>query len=212
MQPAQSFHQHAARWAEMFAAKILARDGLHLSPRYVSRAAALRLKQGIAALEAYLRRLLFLLALQIEHGLKPDTQERVIYARRSRKNHRRTGFRALPFSGIDFDFSTFSENAEWGTRQAAKPVRLGPLLQRLKNVRALLADPVARARRLAFHLSRKQPGPLLAPGASGMVRGRDGTEFAATYRALAQAIGEASRARPPPLGPVLRARPRIRTL
>ena len=212
MQPNQPFHQHAAYWAEMFAAKILARDGLHLSPSHVSRAAALRLKQGIAALEAYLRRLLFLLALQLEHGLKPDTKERPIYARKPHTNHTRTGFKSFAFRGIDPDFPTFSENAKWRERRAPKPVPLAPLLQRLREVRALLADPAARARRLAYHLSRKQPGPMLAPGPHDAVRNRYGTEFSALYTSIGHAIGQASRARPPPIGPVLRPPPRIRTL
>lgn len=66
----QTFYKNAAHLAELFAAKVLSRDNLHLGPREVSRAAVLRLKQGILALEAYLRRVLFLLALQFEHDRK----------------------------------------------------------------------------------------------------------------------------------------------
>ncbi len=208
----RTFHQHAAYWAEMFAARILARDNLHLSPKHVSRAAALRLKRGIAALEAYLRRLLFLLALQLEHGLKPDTHERPIYALKPRKYQTRTCFKSFPNRGIEQDVSTFFAASKWRARRAPKPVPLAPLLRRLRDVRALLADPMARARRLAYHLSRQRPGLCFAPGPAGAVRGRDGTDLSANYVALGHAIGEASRARPPPLGPVKRPPPRIRML
>jgi hypothetical protein len=207
-----SLYQTAAHYAEMFAAKILARDNLYLSPREVSRAAALRLKQGIMALEAYLRRLLFVLALHIEHELKPDTKERPIYARAPRKRGQKASFKTLPYWGIEPDFSTIFEHKKWADRQPPKPVPLAPLLKRLAEVRDILKNPEARARRLAYHLARKQSGPLLAPRAHDAVRNRYGTEFSAIYTAMSAEIGEMSRARPPPIGPVLRPPPRIRRL
>ena len=205
-------YKTAAHFAQLFAAKILARDNLHLSPREVSRAAALRLKQGIVALEAYLRRLLFVLALHIEHELKPDTKERPIYARAPRKRGPKSKFKTLPYRGIQPDFSTFSCSSRWAGRQPPKPVPLAPLLKRLAEVRDILNNPEARARRLAYHLARRQSGPLLAPCAHNAVRNRHGTEFSAIYTAMSAEIGELSRARPPPIGPVLRPPPRIRRL
>lgn len=103
----------------------------------------------------------------------------------------------------------FSANARWSERRAPKPVPLAPLLQRLQIVRALLADPAARARRLAYHLSRKQAGPLLAPGVHEAVRNRYRTEFSTLYTSNGHAIGQASRARPPPIGLVLRPHPEL---
>lgn len=208
----QTFYKNAAHWAELFAAKVLSRDNLHLGPREVSRAAALRLKQGIMALEAYLRRVLFLLALQFEHDLKPDTKERPIYARPPRKTRAKRGFNALPFRGIQPDFSTFSSHSKWAERAPKRPVHLAPLLVRFSTVMDLLKNPEVRARRLAYHLSRKQAGPMLAPGDHNAVRNRHGTEFSTIYTLLGHDIGEASRARPPPIGPVLRPPPRIRVL
>jgi len=207
-----SLYKTASHWAEMFAAKILARDNLYLSPREVSRAAALRLKQGIMALEAYLRRLLFVLALTLKHDLKPDTIERPIYARGSCKTRTKSSFKSLPFWGIEPDFSTFSSASNWTDRKPPKPIPIAPLLARLGEVCDILKNPEARARRLAYHLARKQSGPLLAPGDHNAVRNRYGTEFSSIYTLMGHEIGEMSRARPPPIGPVLRPPPRIRTL
>ena len=99
---------------------------------------------------------------------------------------------------------------KWGLKG---PVQAAPLLARLSALKALLDAPDARARRLAFHLARRRPGPIIPPclNQPGVPR-RYGTELSAIYDALAQAIWTAGRARPPPLGPAPKLGPRIRRL
>ncbi|MEO0983817.1 MAG: hypothetical protein AAFX03_14325, partial [Pseudomonadota bacterium] len=59
----------------------------------------------------------------------------------------------------------------------------------------------------------KRPGLLVAPDhGKRLVPSRYGTEVSALYHAFGHAILQQSRARPPPLPPALRARPRIRLL
>ena len=50
-------------------AGVLVRDGLIMRPNFVSKAVLGRLRTGIRALEAFLRRILILMALEIEHDL-----------------------------------------------------------------------------------------------------------------------------------------------
>jgi len=87
------------------------------------------------------------------------------------------------------------------------------LLARLAALKKLVDAPEARARRLAFHLARRRPGPVLAPVFAGRSRGQPfTTETSAVFEALPTAIIAASRSRPPPLGPRPRAGPRARWL
>ncbi|MEL8055756.1 MAG: hypothetical protein AAGK66_06360, partial [Pseudomonadota bacterium] len=96
------------------------------------------------------------------------------------------------------------------TGRAQVPAR--PLIEQMKALRTLMANPDARARKLAWTLARRRPGLMLAPGAHDAVKNRHGTEVSATYTAMGHAILQLSRARPPPLGPVPRPPPRIRVL
>ncbi|MEO0983878.1 MAG: hypothetical protein AAFX03_14640, partial [Pseudomonadota bacterium] len=54
---------------------VLTRDDAHLAPKIITKAAAKRLRRGIRALEAFVRRVLILLALELEPGLKPSDKE-----------------------------------------------------------------------------------------------------------------------------------------
>ncbi|MEO0983092.1 MAG: hypothetical protein AAFX03_10620, partial [Pseudomonadota bacterium] len=54
---------------------VLTRDDAHLAPKVITKAAAKRLRRGIRALEAFVRRVLILLALELEPGLKPSDKE-----------------------------------------------------------------------------------------------------------------------------------------
>ena len=99
------------------------------------------------------------------------------------------------------------------TRSNAQQVLAAPLLARLFELCRLIEDPQARARRLAFHLARRRPGPLLAPDlATSRMPARFGTEISALYAGFASAIARLSQARPPPLGPLPIFPPRIRAV
>jgi len=58
--------------------RVLARDHLQLVPDRISRAASARARAGIRILESWLRRLLILMALALEPGLKPRSGEHVL--------------------------------------------------------------------------------------------------------------------------------------
>lgn len=200
------------RQAGALHARVLSRDDMQLAPRLISRAAARRLKSGLRALEAYLRRVLLLIALQMEPGLIPDETTPVAGPRPRRFRLSRSDLRIFPSA------------REWSGTEPFAPGRRGfaprglavpaaPYLSRLAALGRLIDAPEARARRLAWVLARRRVGLVRAPGRGpGDVPLRYGTEVSALYRALAPAILNASRARPPPLGPKPKPPPRIRVL
>jgi len=204
------FFQHLAAQGAALHARVLSRDDAHLRPDRLSKAAAGRLRSGIAALESWLRRVILLMALVLEPGLvangRPWTRtHRIRLGRRPAglrifKDSRWPGQRPFPARG---DTRGDGPRAVWAA----------PLLARLAALKALLDAPEARARRLAFHLARRKPGPLRARPCRGAASGRPfSTEAGTLHDAMAAAIWERSRARPPPLGPAIRAGPRIRSL
>ena len=193
------------------AAEVEARDDLHLKPRFLTKAAAGRLKAGLRALEAYIRRLLFAFALYLEPDLKPDQTWRPRQPRKAQSRYSR--FRLIIPDRPLPDLLLYKPARDpWADRPLSDrgPVPAAPLLQRLQHVRKILNAPEAFARRLAFCLARRRPGLLAPPGFGrpGIPR-RYGTEVSALYDALGHAILETSRARPPPLGPVPKPGPRI---
>ncbi|MEM1036278.1 MAG: hypothetical protein AAGI14_05915 [Pseudomonadota bacterium] len=206
-------------WAQRYADAVIARDNLHLAPALISKAAARRVRRGIKAIEAYLRRVLLLLALQIEPELARENRARPIYGRKGpRRAAKRPllSLKAFPKEGIDFALSDKIMDLQASNRGACSPhptpVPARPYLARIAALRELMNDPYTRARRLAWHIARRRPGFLLAPGAQDAVRNRYGTEFSALYTAMGAGIPARSRARPPPLGPAPRPPPRIRVL
>ena len=200
----------------------------HLAPVRLSGAATGRLRAGIAALESWLRRVLILLALELEPALQPG-RPYAKYRRRRRLAPRRHSLRIFP-SGRPLDAATrdrlrrlprgrrwqagFGADLSGGAGSSGQPsVWAAPLLARLSALRDLVEAPEARARRLAWHLARRRPGRFRAPRYTGPRSGRlFGTETGALHDGLGHAIFEASRARPPPLGPATRLGPRLRQL
>jgi len=206
-----AFLEFAQRQGDLLAAKIVSRDNVHLSPATLSKAAAARLKSGLRALEAFLRRILVLMALAFEPGLEPQNR---LYTSRPKS----------PFVEPKHHFKIFTSDHDcpdlrnlsdpWADPQPGNrgPVVAAPLLARLSALKALLEAPEIRARRLAFHLARRRPGWLLAPGREAHIGRRWGTELSALYDAMATAILEASKARPPPWGPVPKPEPRLTSI
>lgn len=148
------FFTHAARFAGLFHTRVLSRDGLHLAPKMISKAATARSKQGIRALDAYLRRLLLLLALTVEPGLKPDCTERPI---QNRKRQLQTRNFSLNIFAQQREFPDLSPAFMMTTPEKADTntlVSTQTILARLSALKALLDAPQVRARRLAFIIAR----------------------------------------------------------
>ena len=202
------------REAGRLVSRVLCRDGLALSPAWISRAAARRLRAGIAVVTAFLARLITLMALAIE----PELTHRETSERRPRPRPDHSAPRPLNLfpRGRSCDpakLSALSSRRSLSHMSGAEPA--GPLLDRLARLRALAADPMPRARRYAFHLARSRPGLILAPGAGATRSGLSpvwGSEARALHDAMATAILRASRIRPPPLPPPKRARPTLTQL
>ena len=196
---------------------VAARDNLHLAPKTLTKAAAARIRRGIRAAQAYLRRLLIVMALMLEPTLKPDQRPRAIYGKVEKPNPpRKKTFPIFTGEQNPPDFQYMNETGAFTAKcrhQSAGHVPAAPLLEQLRALRALLENPDARARRLALHMARRLAGLILAPDLNrGLVPGRLGTEISSLYQGLAVQIITLSRGRPPPLGPAPRAPPRIRRL
>ncbi|MEM6666142.1 MAG: hypothetical protein AAF638_07035, partial [Pseudomonadota bacterium] len=73
---------------------VTARDELYLRPSVLTRVAARRFRSGLKSLAAYLRRLILLLALQMEHGLVERAPQPVREKRSKWPSP--GGFRVLP--------------------------------------------------------------------------------------------------------------------
>ncbi|GAB5457433.1 MAG: hypothetical protein Hens3KO_04630 [Henriciella sp.] len=192
---------------------VVSRDNVHLSPPLLSRAAAARLRAGIRVLEAFLRRVILLLALELEPSLRPDPRPLVTYARLRKARAFAPCLRifsdARDWPGIDLPLSP--ENTR-GPHPFSK-VPAEPMLASLSHLKTLLAAPETRARRLAFYLARYRPGLLAPPGLGQRgVPSRYGSEPGTLYLSMGTAIIKAGRHRPPWLGPRPRAGPRIRCL
>ena len=209
-----AFFAHAAEHASRLALQVLAQDSLHLSPTLIRPAIARRLRAGLRALQAYLRRFLILLALSLEPALRPACCARPRRMRQPSKRTPAVGLRM--FTGETAFPDTWSNGDGFGgdrSRQSDQPILAAPLLARLFELCRLIEDPQARARRLAFHLARRRPGPLLAPDlATSRMPARFGTEISALYAGFASAIARLSQARPPPHGPLPILPPRIRAV
>lgn len=213
MPAAPTFLTLARRQGASLVARTVSRDDLHLVPPALTRAAAGRLRQGLRAIEAYVRRVLVLLALSLEAGLNADQTPRAIYGRLQQPAVAKLGFRIFQNASVRADFSALSPKKRSECLPGEKIIPAAPLLARLAQLQALITAPEARARRLAFHMARARPGPVLPPGFGRIgVPRHYGPEVSALYASLASAILTASRARPPPLGPAPRAPPRIRCL
>lgn len=200
-------------YADALAAKVLTRDNLHLAPKTISKAVAKRMRVGLLYMQAYLRRVLILMALQIEHTLPRDMTERPIFnhGRVIRLRPATKSFSVFAGERAPPDLWTAPKHSLPKHREPRADILAAPLLEQWRSLKALIADPDARAKRLAYTLARRRPGRLLVPKQNDVPR-RFGTEISALYDCMAMEIIDAARARPPPLGPILRAPPRIRVL
>ena len=193
--------QFLMRGAVLIWGTLTGRDRMYERPAKATKAVAKRLRQGLAVLEAYLHRLVMLLALTIEPSLVHVEHE----LKRPREKDRLAN-RLRPRS-----VRLFAPQADWPEDGVERSVRrrvivrgdvpLAPLHARLQALEKVMANPMARARRMAWQLARTRPGILLAPTSRTGVPNRWGTEPSALYDAMAADIPRLSRDRPPPLPP-----------
>ncbi len=194
-------------------------------PRFAAPGVGKRLRAGIRLIEVYLRRVLLVLALKLE----PDLVHNPGALRDSKRSvlcERGPVFRVLLDQYLSrHDRAELREMARerrlgWGhdPRPAPHRVFMVPLYRRIDKLAAIAADPLKRARSLAWRLARQRAGILIAPDLrfrpAGCVRRYWRTETGITFVMLGQEILVNSRTRPPPLPPRQRRgpTPRIRIL
>jgi hypothetical protein len=193
---------------------VRATDGMSgLRPAYGSKVIAAKMAAGIRMVEAYLRRVLLVLAFELEPTLV-DALRPV-----ARPHGRKSKARAAPFKVLDWrgqrfpdDGLTVAARKQPAAQGRAQPVALGRLYTRLDQLAAIAANPLIRARRLAFHMARSHAGPILAPDKALRHVQRWGVETAATFSLMAHVIVTKSRERPPSLAPPRRNLPTVTLL
>jgi hypothetical protein len=196
--------------AQSLVAAVNTRDDLHLRPEVARKAVAARLVSGLAVLRAFLRRLILLIALDLEWGLV-DT--RGVMKRphgRKAKSSTKLNLRILDadkpslWLGGNCPKFAMTNNSWQGQRDGYNPpvyVDMAKLYAQLNFLTGIAANPHAEAKRLAFHLARTRQGIIMAPEGPDRIAGRWGTEVNAHFYAMAGSIMTKSRNRPPPLPP-----------
>jgi hypothetical protein len=184
-------------------------------PAFASQAVTRQVAAGLRLVEAYLRRVLIVMALEIEPSLvdaaaqddsgplpRPDGRKRASSS---------AGFRVLDDGRLPLREDWHLEVRDWHRPTAASraPMAMGRLYRRLDQLAAIAADPLRRARRLAFHLARCRPGLILAPDIEMRPPLTWRPEAALGFNALAHEIINRSRNRPPPLPPPRRHGPSV---
>ncbi len=189
-------------------AAVTTRDNLHLRPPLARKAVAARLASGLRLLRAFLRRLIILIALELEWGLVDTRGEMKRPHKRQSKSS--AGFslpvldanKVSPWLNNDGpDFKTVVKNDYQQRYNTPVDIDMAKLYAQLDYLAGIAADPIAKAKRLAFHLARAQHGIIMAPKGPPRIAGRWGTQIRASYDAIAASIITQSRNRPPPLPP-----------
>ena len=187
-------------------AAVNTRDNLHLRPPVAYKAVAARLASGMRILRAFLRSLIILIALDMEWSLV-DTRG----AMKRPHGHKSTSSCAgFSLKGLDANkvspwlnsdgpqFKTVQDSQTYST---PIPIDMAKLYAQLDFLAGIAANPIAKAKRLAFHLARTQQGIIMAPEGPKRLAGRWGTDVRASFDAMAASIITQSRNRPPPLPP-----------
>jgi hypothetical protein len=192
-------------------ARVVGQSELMGRPAFVSKAVAARLAVSVRALEAFLRRILILMALDIEPDLVAVWQpENLARAKALKMPRAKKSFLQIypssdrPQSHAVWEGFSASRASDLPLHAAALPpvtVPIGRWLAKLDYLHTVIKDPMAKARRLAFSLARSRHGLLMAPFQHPGVMRRQGTEATSLYDAMAFQIMGKSRLRPPPLPP-----------
>jgi hypothetical protein len=145
---------------------VVTRDDLHVRPSWARQAVAVRLKQGLALVRAYLRRLIILLALELEWNLV-DTRGPM-----KRPHGRKATSPSGPNltcldnghispweKGVKVTFKDKPKPALENRRRPGAPVyvQMNKLYAQLNYLAKLVTNPMPKAQRLAFHLRRSRP-------------------------------------------------------
>jgi hypothetical protein len=189
-------------------AAVTTRDNLHLRPALARKSVAARLASGLIVLRAFLRRLVILIALDMEWHLvdmrgpmkRPHGRKSKSSARPSLKwldDHKVSPW--LNGDGPQFK-AVFKRDHKQGYGGPVE-IDMAKLYAQLDFLAGIAANPTAKAKRLAFHLARRRSGIIMAPVGPKRIAGRWGTEVRASFDAMAHSIIIKSRARPPPLPP-----------
>ena len=204
MNPLAAFTFLIATVASLVAA-VTTRDNLHLRPALACKSVAARLAGGLRVLRAFLRRLIILIALDMEWGLV-DTRGAM-----KRPHGRKSASTSTPsLKGLDAAkvspwLKSDGPQLKTDKGQAHNtPIQIdmAKLYAQLDFLAGIAANPIAKAKRLAFHLSRTQQGIIMAPEGPTRIAGRWGTQVRASFDAMAASIITQSRNRPPPLKPL----------
>ena len=185
------------------------RDNLHIRPALAYKSVAARLASGLRVLRAFLRRLIILIALDLEWGLV-DTRGEM------KRPHKRKsvsscakfslqgldGNKASPWLNTDGpQFKAMLKTNDTHVHSTPITVDMAKLYAQLDYLSKIAANPIAKAKRLAFHLARAHQGIIMAPEGPGRIAGRWGTQVRASFDAMSASIITQSRNRPPPLPP-----------
>jgi hypothetical protein len=189
--------------AQSLAAAVTTRDSLHIRPAFASKAVAARLASGLIVLRAFLRRLIILIALELEWGLVDKRGP-------MKRPHKRKSISSAGVSlrGLDAPIASPWLNGvgpqfKMKPKSVATPmpVSMAKLYAQLDYLSKLAANPAAKAKRLAFTLARTYEGIIMAPKGPKRIAGYWGTQVRAYYSVLGASIITQSRNRPPPLPP-----------
>jgi hypothetical protein len=195
--------------AQSLADAVSARDHVYLRHPTQRKAVAQRLVSGLRLLRAFLRRLVILIALDLEWGLVDKRGE----MKRPHKRQMKPSSAKLSLICFDADKvspwlnadgPSFKPRAKSQNEPGTNPsvhITMTSLYAQLDFLANIAANPLAKAKRLAFHLARKRHGIFMAPSGPRRIGGRWGTQVSMYFDLMAGDIITKSRNRPPPLPP-----------
>jgi hypothetical protein len=191
--------------AQSLVAAVTTRDNLHLRPSLARQAVAARLRSGMILLRAFLRRLIILMALEMEWHLV-DTRGEMKRPHGRRRSKSTGGFtlQGLDAQGVSPWLNAAGPKFKTIDKQVRNPrveIDMAKLYAQLDYLAKLAANPTAKAKRMAFHLARTHEGIIMAPTGPKRIAGRWVTQVRASYDGIAESIMTKSRNRPPPLPP-----------
>ena len=137
-----------------------ARAGLHLHPKTITKAAAQRLRASLKLAEIMLRRLVMLMALEIE---LPEPAPARPGEPRECTPREKPGYRFKLFPAHRYDAAGLETMRQRPRVTKPSPVSVIPLRHRHDTLVILLRHPAKLARRMAFRLrAEKRAGPVIA--------------------------------------------------
>jgi hypothetical protein len=205
--------------AQSLAAAVITRDNLHLLPHLARKSVAVRFAGGLRLLRAFLRRLVILIALDLEWGLVDKRGE--MKRPHGRKSKSSAGFslgglacnKISPWENSGGpNFKPRTPLRDEDGRSTPIPVDMTRLYAQFDFLSKIAANPLAKAKRLAFHIARTKEWIIIPPQGPRRIAGRWGTQVSASFDAMGGSIMTVSRNRPPPLPPPRNQWPMITVL